>query len=436
MSSPPRIQRDHRGIIHYGTEGDNPDDVVLFPRDDSSGYMSPGLKASSGAGEEDQDRVSPVEFPMDEDGSSADMSSRIKGSKASVAETKTTAQMTNVTEQSGHPRNEDAWDFEMELMTKAKVFRSVLGQPIPVWNDMEEAVVQYAPQWKPSQRSKLIELWIKFMELKVIVEDYATNEEDLLLAPTQLVARVWYSITQNSHLYQEITYWIQDYHNKDRRLIYRPPLTLYSGADESKAAEETSSGPSDPKDDDDSNIAQFQEGAHHRLERAQRLFICYFQQAMPESLKAVNNMSKRQSSGTLVENNIVAENASIAGDSDFGSEDDEDDDDDVEVAEKAKATSKSERQSSIYLDYSQHASKPGPIEVDEKGNLYLAVDDAILMVSPTAGILGKISIPGLSIVDMTLGEDRFLYLATETKLYRLRLRNKNLSIPTDMIKWK
>jgi len=117
-------------------------------------------------------------------------------------------------------------------------------------------------------------------------------------------------------------------------------------------------------------------------------------------------------------------------------EDDEDDDDDVEVAEKAKATSKSERQSSIYLDYSQHASKPGPIEVDEKGNLYLAVDDAILMVSPTAGILGKISIPGLSIVDMTLGEDRFLYLATETKLYRLRLRNKNLSIPTDMIKWK
>lgn len=112
------------------------------------------------------------------------------------------------------------------------------------------------------------------------------------------------------------------------------------------------------------------------------------------------------------------------------------DDDEVVAEQTTKAGTKSERQSSIYLDYSQHASKPGPIEVDEKGNLYLVVDDGILMLSPGGGILGKISIPGLSIVDMTLGEDRFLYLATETKLYRLRLRTKNLSVPTDLVKQK
>ncbi|CAJ1946356.1 unnamed protein product [Cylindrotheca closterium] len=117
-------------------------------------------------------------------------------------------------------------------------------------------------------------------------------------------------------------------------------------------------------------------------------------------------------------------------------EDENDDDDDVVAEQQTKATSKSERQSSIYLDYSQHASKPGPIEVDEEGNLYLVVDDGILMVSPTGGILGKISIPDLSFVDMTLGEDRFLYLTTETKLYRLRVQNKNLSVPTDMVKQK
>ncbi|KAL3938448.1 MAG: hypothetical protein SGBAC_006645 [Bacillariaceae sp.] len=337
MSSPPRIQRDHRGIIHYDEEGDAPDDIVLFPRDDSSGYMSPGLKTSY---EDEEDRVSPVEFPMDEY-STTDMSpSRIKGSRTSVAETRTTAQMTNVTEKSEHPRHEDAWDFEMELMTKAKVFRSVLLRPIPVWNDMEEAVLLYAPQWKPSQRSKLIELWIKYMELKVVVEDYATNEEDLMLAPTHLVGRVWYAISQNVHLYQEVIFWIQDYHDKDLRLIYRPPLTLLSKPFELKD-DETSSGPEDPKDDD-TDIAQFQQGVHHRLERAQRLFICYFQQAMPESLKAVNNMSKRRNSDT-VENNIVPENVSEAGDSDFGSDDKDDDDENDDDLEDNK---------SVYTEFS------------------------------------------------------------------------------------
>ncbi|CAJ1929975.1 unnamed protein product [Cylindrotheca closterium] len=356
MSSPPRIQRDH---------GDMPDDMVLFPiGDDSSDYMSPELTRppvhhQQHQQEEEADRGSPVEFPADE--SHADTSSRITKGKvaaSSVAETKTTAQMTNLTERSEHPRTEDAWDFEMELMTKSRVFRSVLSQPIPVWNDMEEAVLQYAPQWKPAQRSKLIELWVKFMELKVIVEDYSGNEEDLLLAPTQLIGRVWYSITQNSHLYQEVLYWIQDYHDKDRCLIYRPPLTLSpSNFNDSHSQEEGDSssgggggGPNSSSDhaakDDDTAIAHFQEGSHHRLERAQRLFICYFQQAMPESLKAVNNMSKRRSSETIQENNIVAENASDAGDSDFSGNDDDcddhDHDDDMELDNKSVHTEASE----------------------------------------------------------------------------------------------
>lgn len=115
-------------------------------------------------------------------------------------------------------------------------------------------------------------------------------------------------------------------------------------------------------------------------------------------------------------------------------EEDSDDDDDVVTTKESK--SKSERQSSIYLDYSQYASKPGPIEIDENGNLYVVVDHGILIVSSTGAILGTIATDGLSIVDMTLGEDRFLYLATETKLYRLRLRNKNLSVPTDIVKQK
>jgi ligand-binding sensor domain-containing protein len=113
-------------------------------------------------------------------------------------------------------------------------------------------------------------------------------------------------------------------------------------------------------------------------------------------------------------------------------EEEDDDDDDVQVSESIpKATM--ERQSAIHLDYTRYAGEPGPIEVDEKGNMYLAVDNGILLVSSSGSILGKISIPDISIVDMTLGEDRFLYVATESKLFRLRLQNKPLKVPTDLI---
>eukprot|EP00980_Cylindrotheca_fusiformis_P007207 scaffold1525_cov142-Cylindrotheca_fusiformis.AAC.7 len=113
-------------------------------------------------------------------------------------------------------------------------------------------------------------------------------------------------------------------------------------------------------------------------------------------------------------------------------DDEDDEDDDVAVQEVESKPKADWRQSAIYLDYTKYASQPGPMEVDEKGNLYLAVDDGILVVSSSRSILGKISLPNLSIVDITLGEDRFLYVSTETALYRTRLRNKLLQMPTDL----
>jgi hypothetical protein len=113
-------------------------------------------------------------------------------------------------------------------------------------------------------------------------------------------------------------------------------------------------------------------------------------------------------------------------------EEEDDDDDDVQGIEYVlKATI--ERQRAIHLDYTRYAGEPGPNEVDEKGNMYLAVDNGILLVSSSGSILGKISIPDISIVDMTMGEDRFLYVAIERKLFRLRLQNKPLKVPTDLI---
>ena len=105
-------------------------------------------------------------------------------------------------------------------------------------------------------------------------------------------------------------------------------------------------------------------------------------------------------------------------------EDDDDDGDDE--------TSTKVRQSTIFLDYTQYTSAPGSITVDEKGNLYLVVHDGVLLVSSSGSVLGKMPISGESLVDLTIGEDKFLYMSTDTKLFRTRIRNGPLKIPTDL----
>jgi hypothetical protein len=98
-----------------------------------------------------------------------------------------------------------------------------------------------------------------------------------------------------------------------------------------------------------------------------------------------------------------------------------------------------EAQSKILLDYSQYSSQAGSVVVDEKGRLYLAVDQGILIVEgpPTsaAKIVGHITMPNVTdpIVSMTLGEDRFLYLATAESLYRMRMRHKPMAMPINLV---
>lgn len=114
--------------------------------------------------------------------------------------------------------------------------------------------------------------------------------------------------------------------------------------------------------------------------------------------------------------------------------DDEDEGDaEVEAGEKSDSKVRA-RQSKIVLDYSSFASAPGAMEVDEKGNIYLVVDGGVLFVDGSSyTIVGKISISDESLVDLTLGEDRYLYISTRTKLFRMRVRNGPLKIPTDLI---
>jgi len=91
--------------------------------------------------------------------------------------------------------------------------------------------------------------------------------------------------------------------------------------------------------------------------------------------------------------------------------------------------------SRLILDYTQHATAPGAMEVDNHGTLYLAVDGGVLIAAPkthsktasssssTWQIMAKIVIQtNERIVDLTVGSDRFLYIAMERKLARVRVQ--------------
>ena len=93
------------------------------------------------------------------------------------------------------------------------------------------------------------------------------------------------------------------------------------------------------------------------------------------------------------------------------------------------------QQSQILFDYTDYASQPGPIIVDNKGRLYLAVDNGILVVETPNKVLGRVTMTNVTdpIVSMTLGEDRFLYIATKDALYRLKTRNGPMEFPKNLV---
>ena len=94
----------------------------------------------------------------------------------------------------------------------------------------------------------------------------------------------------------------------------------------------------------------------------------------------------------------------------------------------------STRQSILVFDYSAHAKAPGAIEVDNNGNIYLAVENGILVVSKSRSYFAKVAFSaGEKIVDLTLGSDKFLYVAMESKLARIRVPNSPLQVQKDLL---
>jgi hypothetical protein len=96
--------------------------------------------------------------------------------------------------------------------------------------------------------------------------------------------------------------------------------------------------------------------------------------------------------------------------------------------------SNDENQSGIVLDYSQYATKPGAIEIDNHGNLFLAVNDGIVVVSKEKDLIAKVAFStNEPIVDLTVGSDKFLYISTKTELMRFRIPGMPLVIDKETL---
>ena len=92
------------------------------------------------------------------------------------------------------------------------------------------------------------------------------------------------------------------------------------------------------------------------------------------------------------------------------------------------------RQSKLVFDYTVYAKSPGAIEIDNNGNLYLAIENGILVVSESKAFVAKIAFSvNEKIVDLTLGSDKFLYIATESKLARVRVPNYPLEVQKHLL---
>ena len=138
-------------------------------------------------------------------------------------------------------------------------FKSVLSCPFKQWNAIDNALAKSLPRWTCSQRSKMINVLIHFLEIKVIVGDYARHDQ--MLVPTGLVRLAWDALAIRKKLHKQVIIYIHDFHGLRRRQIFRPP-----------------------KQPEGVFSQEYEENEIAVINRTQSLFALYFGELMPESL--------------------------------------------------------------------------------------------------------------------------------------------------------
>jgi hypothetical protein len=178
--------------------------------------------------------------------------------------------------------------------SKLERFQSVLDRPFNKWNEMEDVLAAFVPEWNHTERGYLLQHLIHFLELKVVMEE---NIPGQLLAPTKLVDKAWQALVLESRLYKKVTGTIQSFHGRPRCHVHYSLLTGMKG-----------------------------DMYESQLHRTQSLFQCYYGgQQMPISLDDVLGsgdcsaaMDDDASSLTDVLTGLGLNQRSAAGSSDSG----------------------------------------------------------------------------------------------------------------------
>jgi len=138
---------------------------------------------------------------------------------------------------------------------KSGPFVSVLSSPFVPWNDLEIVIGEYFPEWSLTHRSYIVQHLVRFLELKVLTEEFATDKA--LLDPTPLVALAWQAVIHDSRLYLRTIHDIQEFHGRPTQMLkFSLPPNEFNGK-------------VDPE----------------RLDRTQVLFQAYYCERMIESLE-------------------------------------------------------------------------------------------------------------------------------------------------------
>lgn len=180
-------------------------------------------------------------------------------------------------------------------------FKSVLTQPLfSLWNEIEDIVTEFLNDWSHSQRSCVIKNLIRFLELKVIMDEYTSNG---LLSPTLVVAHVWHVLILETELYRDVIYAIQDFHARPHRMIHHALVRRY---------------------DTDEYLEQ--------QERTQRLFQTYYGSEMPTELKRESDSRRQQGNRETIEDtslptSVKIDSSSVLEEHSYYGEDDDTNDD-------------------------------------------------------------------------------------------------------------
>ena len=122
-------------------------------------------------------------------------------------------------------------------------------------------------------------------------------------------------------------------------------------------------------------------------------------------------------------------------------EDDDEDEDEEKVVESSSSATGGimDKRAHIMIDMTKEMglSEPGPLAVSEKGNIFVSIPEGVAVISTsskTPRFLGILPTPqGTPTTSLTIGEDKFLYTFSDDSMFRARIKEGPVKVPTNLV---